>query len=187
MANLQRPRSPRSIVDHPTMAVPRRWWTIQLDGRNTKVIDLYGTLNMYYGMYQQYKIAHNIWETIQAFLEDLRFSIEPRLSRWPNVPHPTLPGVDPYMAEDWLGLFGVAETLIDLSSDEEEDMDGGIPDDVFADISDEPAEGSQMFDDENSVVAVMRQFMEDMDEEERMRATKKDYIIAPIEIELSHA
>jgi len=39
----------------------------------------------------------------------------------------------------------------------------------------------------HNIKEALQLYLEDMDEEERMRATKKDYIIAPIEIELSHA
>jgi len=39
----------------------------------------------------------------------------------------------------------------------------------------------------NNIKEAMKLYLEDMDEEERIRAIKRAYIIAPIEVELSNA
>lgn len=162
---MPRSRSPVSVVQYPTMAQPRSYWVVNR-GASTIVVDLYATRNWIEEEYTRYKITPANYRVIDAFLEELRFATEPRLSRWPAVPRP-FAFTDPLMATDWLVAFGVRHVveIVDLTDDHpfDEVPDGINWDDVdsegnFVDVS-VPDPDSQMFEDDASIVNEIESFM----------------------------
>ena len=113
---------PMSIVrTYPTMAVPRSYWQINRGGQ-TIIIDLYSTRNHMYRMYQRYMISAMNWRVIDAFMDEIRYAVEPNLDRWNDLP--TLDPMDfTFTADEWLIMYGIRHEFIDLSAILEDDED----------------------------------------------------------------
>jgi len=120
-----RPESPQSVVQFPTMSVPRRYWSVDHALFEIIIVNLSDTRNQMYTKYQQYKMSPRTWYHIDAFLDELRFATEPNLRRWSQVPTPNCTDEETYPAEEWMYHFGVREDIIDLTvmidTDDEDD------------------------------------------------------------------
>ena len=154
---MPRSRSPVSILQYPTMGIARQYWVVNR-GAQTLVVDLYATICKVYDTYQRYITPHTHHAQIQAFLEELRFDTEPRLSRWPAVPRPDRIA-DPMVAEDWLVAFGVRHELVDLTEEVPGDINWSDVDEN-GNFEDDVNPQDQLFADQDSVANEIDAFMD---------------------------
>jgi hypothetical protein len=142
MPILGRPESPSSVFHFETMASPRLYWQVN-DGPRVHIINLHDTRNNMYQKYMRYQISPQTWETIDAFLDEMRYATEPNLERWPAVPAANNTGLDRFAGENWLFRFGMREDIIDLtidltmSSDDEDDDVNPSQETAETDVTDE--------------------------------------------------